>query len=457
MVARTIQNLNFAAGVEDFNTMEAWLGSLPGHTVPNVRRPPEHTYNLSNLLPLTSIWTGSPIHPNPLYPPNSPPLFLATAVGSTPFRCSLHYSDIGHTLLFGPSGAGKSTDLCFFALSQLRYRGATVWALEKGRSMKTACQAVRGLHYEIAGDGSPSFCPLEDIDTETDRAEAGDWIATCFELQHRRPPLPHETDATHRALVLLSKGHSRSITHFIATVQNQAVREAMQYYSLAGPMGHLYDAEADGLAYHRFVVHEIGDLMALHERASIPGILHIFRKFRRQLKGQPALLIVDEAWLAFQSELMSAKLREVLRELRKLPCYLIMATHSLSDAVNTPLFPVLIENCAYKICLPNPNAGVEGTAANPGPRDLYLAMGYNEVEIDIIRHATPKRQMYISSPDGRRLIDLELGPAALAFCAVSSPEDLALVEQFQRVYGDEWPYPWIEHRQGRHVFAEAAE
>lgn len=457
-VERAIRKKGFAAGVEDFNTMEAWLGSLPGHPIPNVRRPPEHTDNLSNLLPLASIWSGSPVHPNPLYPANSPPLFLAKSVGSTPFSCSLHYSDIGHAILLGPIGSGKSTALCTFAWSQLRYPGATICCLDKGRSMKTLCQAVGGLHYEIAGDGSPSFCPLAILETETDRAEKGDWIATCFELQHRRPPLPHHTDAIHRALSLLSESRDRSITHFIATVQDQEVRDAMHYYSLAGPMGHLYDAESDGLADHHFVVHEIGDLMALRDVASIPAILHIFSTFRRQLKGQPAMLIVDEAWLAFDSELMSEKLRSALKEFRKLCCAVIMATQSLSDALRSGLFPVLVESCAYKIYLPNAEAGIEGTPTNPGPRDLYLALGMNPVEIDIVRYATPKRHLYITCPEGRRLVELNLGTTELAFCGVSDPKDLARVKEIQQRYGGQWPYRWIEERQGaRTEFMEAAE
>jgi type IV secretion system protein VirB4 len=258
--------------------------------------------------------------------------------------------------------------------------------------------------------------------------------------------------------MLLSQSDNRSITHFIATVQNQEVRDAMHYYSLAGTMGHLYDAESDGLANHHFVVHEIGELMALKDMASIPAILHIFRKFRRLLQGQPAMLLIDEAWLAFGSELMSAKLREALKEFRKLVCSVIMATQSLSDAMLSGLFPVLVESCAYKICLSNPDAGVEGTAAHPGPRDMYLALGFNEVEIDIIRYATPKRDMYIKCPEGRRLVALNLGPAARALCGVSDPKDLARVAELQRQYGDQWPYQWIEHRSHRQLaLLEAAE
>src|SRR5690606_41404569 len=49
-MVREIQRLGFSARVETLNTMEAWLGSLPGHSVPNIRRPrsEEHTSELQS-------------------------------------------------------------------------------------------------------------------------------------------------------------------------------------------------------------------------------------------------------------------------------------------------------------------------------------------------------------------------------------------------------------------------
>ncbi|HEX4617048.1 MAG TPA: transporter, partial [Stellaceae bacterium] len=126
LIIREIQREGFSARLETVNTMEAWLGSLPGHPVPNVRRPLVHTANLADMLPLAGVWTGREENPCPFYPPPSPPLLYAATAGATPFRVNLHVSDVGHTLVFGPTGAGKSTLLCTVALQALRYRDATI-------------------------------------------------------------------------------------------------------------------------------------------------------------------------------------------------------------------------------------------------------------------------------------------------------------------------------------------
>ena len=445
LIVREIQREGFTARTETVNTMEAWLGSLPGHANPNVRRPLIHTGNLADLLPLAGVWTGREEHPCPFYPPGSPPLMHAATTGATPLRVNLHVGDVGHTLIFGPTGAGKSTLLCTIALQALRYAGVTICAFDKGRSMWATVTACGGRHYDVASDGDgPSFCPLAVLESDADTAWAEDWIATCFELQTGRPPAPGEREAIHRAMALLREPDSeRTLTHFVAQVQNEMIRSALRYYTLEGTLGRLLDAEHDGLTDGHFLVFEIEDLMAMGERNLIPVLLYLFRRFERSLRGQPAYLLLDEAWIMLGHPVFRAKIREWLKVMRKANCAVVLATQSLSDAARSGILDVLIESCPTKIFLPNEEAITAGTAEHPGPRDLYEAMGLNETQIEIIRSATKKRHYYLVSPEGRRLFDLGLGPVALSFAGISSKEQIAHLSRLALREGEEWPLAWL--------------
>jgi type IV secretion system protein VirB4 len=57
-VLKAVHGLGFSGRIEDLNTVEAYLGSIPGHGFRNVRRPIMHTLNLADLIPSTSVWTG---------------------------------------------------------------------------------------------------------------------------------------------------------------------------------------------------------------------------------------------------------------------------------------------------------------------------------------------------------------------------------------------------------------
>ena len=55
LAEKSINRLGFAARIETINTLDAFLGALPGHGVENVRRPLINTMNLADLLPTSSI------------------------------------------------------------------------------------------------------------------------------------------------------------------------------------------------------------------------------------------------------------------------------------------------------------------------------------------------------------------------------------------------------------------
>ena len=238
----------------------------------------------------------------------------------------------------------------------------------------------------------------------------------------------------------------RSLTDFVATVQDKDIRSALANYTIEGALGHLLDARADSIEDTSFTVFEIEELMALGEKNLIPVLLYLFRHFERSLTGAPALLLLDEAWVMLGHPVFREKIREWLKVLRKANCAVVLATQSLSDAVRSGILDVLLESCPTKILLPNEEADKGGSGAVAGPRDLYQLIGLNETEIDLIKSATKKRHYYYTSAEGRRLFDLRLGPVALAFTAVSSREDLALVRALMQTHGENWTRPWLEHR-----------
>ncbi|HVK81294.1 MAG TPA: conjugal transfer protein TrbE, partial [Verrucomicrobiae bacterium] len=76
-----------------------------------------------------------------------------------------------------------------------------------------------------------------------------------------------------------------------------------------------------------------------------------------------------------------------------------------------------------RIFLPNDRA------REPRSRAFYTSLGLNGRQIEIIAAATPKRDYYFTSREGCRLFELDLGPAALAFVAASSPERQLVIDQ----------------------------
>lgn len=446
-VEKNIGRLGFATRTETINTVEAFLGSLPGHGVENVRRPLINTMNLADLLPTSSIWTGNQKAPCPMYPPLSPALMHCVTTGATPFRLNLHVRDLGHTFMFGPTGAGKSTHLALIAAQLRRYEGMNIYAFDKGMSMyplaagiNAASKGKSGLHFTIgADDDRLAFCPLQFLETKSDRAWAMEWIDTILTL-NGVITTPSQRNDIGTAIMSMYESGARTLSEFTLTIQDEDIREALRQYTVDGAMGHLLDASEDGLSLSDFTVFEIEELMDLGEKFALPVLLYLFRRIERNLKGQPSVIILDEAWLMLGHDAFREKIREWLKVLRKANCLVLMATQSLSDAANSGILDVIVESTATKIFLPNVFARDEDTAA------LYKRMGLNSRQIDILATAIPKRQYYYVSENGRRLYDLALGPLALSFVGASDKESISIIKQLKSKYGHEWVHEWLESR-----------
>jgi type IV secretion/conjugal transfer VirB4 family ATPase len=437
---KAINNLGFTARIETINTMDAWLGSIPGHGVENVRRPLINTMNLADLLPVSSIWQGENKAPCPFYPKGSPPLSHVLTTGQTSFRLNLHVRDVGNSFIAGPTGSGKSTALAFIASQLRRYRGMTLYVFDKGMSMYTLCSAAGGRHYRIAGDDDTlSFCPLQFLDKNSDRSWAAEWIDQICALNGLQTNADQRNKISEAITSMHQSGHA-TLTDFVSTVQDKLIREVLHEYTMAGSMRHLFDADHDTLGLESFTVFEVEELMNLAPKYGLPILLYLFRRITRSLGGQPAAIILDEAWLMLGHPVFKEKIKEWLRTMRKANCAVIMATQSLSDAVNSEIVDIIKDSCATKILLPNPNARDVDSGA------LYQRFGLNEREIEIIAGATPKKDYYLRTDEHQRVFDLALGPLALAFVGVSDKESVAQVKRCQEEFGDNWTGEWMRRR-----------
>ncbi|ARQ77082.1 conjugal transfer protein TrbE (plasmid) [Pseudomonas fragi] len=442
---KAINAMAFTARVETINTMDAFMGSLPGHGVENVRRPLINTMNLADLIPTSTIWTGENFAPNPLMPPNSPPLMHGLTSGNSPFRVNIDVRDLGHTIMFGPTRAGKSTHLAILAMSWRRYSNARLFTFDKGMSMYPSCKAAGGAHYVVAGAGEKlAFAPLSNLVTRSRRAWAMGWIDDLLALNGLKTT-PEQRNLIAETIIEMGtveekEGRPGTLSEFTAKVQDIDIRVALKDYTIDGLMGHLLDAEEDQLSISDFITFEIEHLMDLGDRYALPVLLYLFMRIQEALDGRPTLIILDEAWLMLGHDVFREKIREWLKTLAKKNCRVLMATQNLSDASQSGILDVIVESTATKIYLPNMYARDEAATA------LYLRMGLNLRQIEIIATAQQKRDYYLVSEKGRRLYSLALGPLALSFVGATGPDDIAIIKKLEEQHGDSWVHVWLRDR-----------
>jgi type IV secretion system protein TrbE len=441
-VSKILRNLGFGARIETFNAVEAWRGTLPGDGYRNKRRIILHTLNLADCMPIAAVWTGDRTNASALMPKNSEPLMYSTSTGSTVFRFNLHVGDLGHTLLVAPPGAGKSTLLCAIEAQYFRYPKAQVFVFDKDYSAWMLNQAAGGEFYDLgAEEGSMSFAPFAELDTTADITWAAEYVEQLCELAGHTVD-PAERKEILKALQLLALSESRTFTELLVNLQSISLRDALRVYTLEGALGGLLEAPAERniMGNGRFMVFEMSHLMGMGSRAVVSVLLYLFRQISKRLDGSPTAIILDEAWLFLDHPLFKQFIKNWAKTLRKFNAVLIVTTQNLSDILNSSLKDVLVESCPTKIFGPNPEAMTENS------RKYYEDLGLNSREIELISRATPKREYYQRTPNGRRLFTLGFGPVALAFVAVSSPDARAKVSEVMKTFGKRWIPEWLRYR-----------
>ena len=446
---RTVRSEMAKAGcagrIERENASEAFMGSLPGVTKSNVRKPLLHTLHMANMLPLTNPWSGNALCPSPLIERGAgPALMRVVADGASGFDFNIHVKDVGHTLIFGSTGSGKSVLLAMLAAQWRRYPGARVVAFDKGQSLRTLTYGVGGSWHELGLDSRSGFKPLEVLAGADDELSPGDqvWVAEWVEDIMALNDLKVNTQQRNLIIdgvrQIAVRGEGKSMMDLRVSIQDEEIAKVLDRYISDGAYGNMFDpiGDEEGVDFDRdFLVYEIEELHDLPTSATLPLLLFIFRATEKAASGPPTLILLDEAWALLAHEVFSNKIREWLKTLRKKNCAVVMATQSLSDAVNSGLMDVLQESCPTKIYGANPEA--EGPAAND-----YASLGLMATDIHIISRLRAKREYYLQSSTNRKVFDMALGREELLWVGVSDPAAVQEMVALRENHPDRWRSMW---------------
>jgi len=137
------------------------------------------------------------------------------------------------------------------------------------------------------------------------------------------------------------------------------------------------------------------------------------------------VFVMDEAWRFFSNKTIREYLREALKTWRKRNAAMILATQSGDDLQQSEILPLVLESCPTRIFLANP-----GMNADVYREQFHL----NAHQAEIIRTLTPKRKLFLHTPDVSRELTLEVDPKSY-WLFTNSPIDNARRDELFQRYG----------------------
>ena len=447
-ILKALTDAGFPARIETVNALEAYLGSLPGHGWPNLRRP---------LLSTTEHRRPPPGDERVARACGEPVAVLPARESTTPLgrhRGGDAVSGQPARLRCRPHARAREdrarASRCSWDCSPPSSAAIPVRRSSSSTSDTrpgSLAHAAGATHYDLAAGRADAlqFQPLARIDEPAERAWAAEWLETVLALQGLKftPPLRARID---RALELVARNERpyRTLTELAVQLQHEALATALRPYTVAGTTASSSMPAATTWA-------RVGSRSSSSSTSSASTIRSPCRSCSISSggsssgsTGSPTLIAIDEAWMALMHSLFGARVNQWLLQLRKANAAVVLATQSPAQLEQLPHRHTITDSCATRIYLPNPDATTAAQAA------LYRDLGLNDRQIAIVARAVPKRHYYFTSPRGNRLFELGLGPLALSFLAappgVTLDEAKREAETLMRAAGESWPALWLERR-----------
>jgi type IV secretion/conjugal transfer VirB4 family ATPase len=384
---------------ESYNLLNAFLAAVPANYSFNLR----YLYLLNtNYADLSFLFT---LHSGETRNQQLRQEYLAVLETNhgTPYFLNLHYRDVAHSMILGRTGSGKSFLLNFLITNLQKYDPFT-FIFDLGGSFESLTRMFGGSYLRV-GLEAPDFT-INPFCLPPTKANL-DFLALFVKVL--LGSIAGTLDAaTDRALYeqienLYSLDPRLRTLDVLANTFPRHLSDALAKWMRGGQFGFLFDNPQDTISFSRFQCFDFQQMSRYPELLE-PLLFYILHRANdvianRDISSTFKAFFIDEAWVFLRNPSIQQYVTEALKTWRKHNAAMILSTQSLDELKRSELLEVIVESCATKIFLANPDMD----------QDLYRRQFHlNDTEVEWISSLLPKRQFLIKTPDIAKVANLNV-------------------------------------------------
>jgi type IV secretion system protein VirB4 len=387
---------------EKYNLLNAFLAAVPGNHVFNLRYFYLLNANYADYSLLFSLHCGEPwnAHLRQEY------LAVLETNHHSPYFLNLHYRDVAHTIILGRTGTGKSFLLNFLITNLQKYDPYT-FIFDLGGSFESLTQLLGGTYVRVGLESSdfrinPFSLPptKENLDFLTLFVKVLLESSGPLELDPAR-----ERDLYQQIENLYQVDPSLRTLGVLANTLGHYLADRLCKWTRGGQFGFLFDNAEDTISFARFQCFDF-QKMSQYPQLLEPLLFYILHRANaaiadKNISTRFKAFLIDEAWVFLRNASIQRYVVEALKTWRKHNAAMVLSTQSLDELRRSEILDVVIESCATKIFLANPDMD----------RELYRTQFHlNDNEVEIIAGLIPKRQFLIKTPELAKIVNLTVDP-----------------------------------------------
>ena len=384
---------------ERYNLLNAFLAAVPGNHAFNLR----YLYLLNtNYADLSFLFT---LHSGDKRNRQLRQEYLAVLETNhgTPYFLNLHYRDVAHSMILGRTGSGKSFLLNFLITNLQKYDPFT-FIFDLGGSFESLTRLFGGSYLRVGLESTDfTINPFSLPPTKANLDFLALFVKVLFGSIVGRLDA-----ATDRALYeqienLYSLDPALRTLDVLANTLPRHLSDALAKWMRGGQFGFLFDNPQDTISFSRFQCFDFQQMSRYPELLE-PLLFYILHRANdviasRDISSTFKAFFIDEAWVFLRNPSIQKYVTEALKTWRKHNAAMILSTQSLDELKRSELLDVIVESCATKIFLANPDMD----------QDLYRRQFHlNDTEVEWISSLLPKRQFLIKTPELAKVANLNV-------------------------------------------------
>src|SRR6202171_917625 len=387
---------------EKYNLLNAFLAVVPGNYAFNLRYQYLLNPNYADFSFLFTLHCGEPVNPHL----RQEYLAVLETNHHSPYFLNLHYRDVAHTIILGRTGAGKSFLLNFLITNLQKYQPHT-FIFDLGGSFESLTHLFDGSYVRVALESSdfkinPFSLPptKENLDFLTLFVKVLLQGSGQMELD---PAI--ERDLYHQVENLYEVDPALRTLGVLANTLRHDLADRLAKWTRGGQFGFLFDNAEDTISFSRFQCFDF-QRMSQYPELLEPLLFYILHRANtviadREIATRFKAFLIDEAWVFLKNPSIQRYVVEALKTWRKHNAAMVLSTQSLDELRRSDILDVIIESCATKIFLANPDMD----------RELYRRQFHlNDNEVELISTLIPKQQFLIKTPELAKIANLNVDP-----------------------------------------------